>query len=465
MERHNVLTIRSTGYCLSMAIMLVLASSSAEATFLTDNLEVCDQGSFFVGGVPKITKFANAVNPAGLNAQITVGQMYVQFQVPVAAKKWPLIIVHGSTHSGACVESTPQGTEGWAPYAVRNGLATYVVDQPGRGRSGNDNSRLQEAEATHQGVPGANATFPNTVTPTGPAIGRISDNGAYTAWFGHLVQPGTATTCTDILTCELMPHGWRADDPSPASVHPDPAGYLPAFDLNATSDFIYPSNLVYTGTGTWGPTPFGPPKAYQLHYYRQLLPNYEVTLPTSTCPSCSPTALIQANTWSPRDVASLVERLGGAIVATHSQSGIQGHDMVRVLREDGKLNLLKGLITVEGTCSFANSGTTAADFDNVPYLAFKGDYTVFSQGCQDVVNAINARRAAGQGTARADYIQLDDPSYKGQFNGVTHMMMDGTNNLQVMDQILNWANKYIDNPPAKGNQKKVCNSPPPPAAS
>jgi hypothetical protein len=43
------------------------------------------------------------------------------------------------------------------------------------------------------------------ITPTGPAIGRISDNGAYTSWFGHLVQPGTATTCTDILTCELMP--------------------------------------------------------------------------------------------------------------------------------------------------------------------------------------------------------------------------------------------------------------------
>ena len=97
--------------------------------------------------MPKITKFANSATAGPNYAQITVGQMYVQFQVPVAAKQWPIIIVHGSTHSGACVKSTPQGTEGWAPYAVRNGLATYVVDQPGRGRSGNDNSRLQEAEA------------------------------------------------------------------------------------------------------------------------------------------------------------------------------------------------------------------------------------------------------------------------------------------------------------------------------
>jgi hypothetical protein len=75
-------------------------------------LQICDQGSFFVGGMPKITKFTNSVTPAANYAQITVGQMYVQFQVPVAAKKWPLIMVHGSTHSGACVESTPQGTEG-----------------------------------------------------------------------------------------------------------------------------------------------------------------------------------------------------------------------------------------------------------------------------------------------------------------------------------------------------------------
>jgi len=461
MKRQKWMSMRFAGSCLSTAALLALAGASAEAKFLTKNLQICDQGSFFVGGVPKITKFANSATAAGPNAQITVGQMYVQFQVPVAAKKWPLILVHGSTHSGACVESTPQGTEGWAPYTVRNNLATYVVDQPGRGRSGNDNSRLQEAEATRLGVPGANATFPNTPTPTGPAIGRISDNGAYTSWFGHLVQPNTASSCTDILTCELMPHGWRADDPSPPTVHPNPAGYGPAFALNATSEFVYPLGLNYTGTGTWGPAPFGPASAYKLHYYRQLLPNYEVTLPTSTCPSCSPTTLIQANTWSPRDLATLVEKLGGAIVATHSQSGIQGHDLVRVLKEDGKLDLLKGLITVEGTCSFANSGTTAADYDNIPYLAFKGDYSVFMQGCQDVVNALNARRAAGQGTAKADYIQLDDPSYKGKFNGVTHMMMDGTNALEVMDVILNWTNKNISNPPSTGQ----CNSPPPPTAS
>jgi hypothetical protein len=415
-------------------------------------------GSFFVGGVPKTTKFANSVTPATNYGQISVGKMYVQFLIPQAARKWPIIHVHGSTHSGAALEATPHGTEGWGPYTARNKLATYVVDQPGRGRSGNDNSRLQEAEATHLGLPGANATFPNTPTPTGPNIGRISDNGSYTNWFGHLVQPGTATTCTDITTCELMPHGWRPDDPSNTNVHPSPAGYLPAWAFT-TSAHIYPAGLDFTGTGTWGPAPFGPADAYKQHYYRQLLPNYEVTLPNSICPTCVPTAVISANTWSPANLAALVERLGGAIVATHSQSVTQGNHMVRVLKEHGKLDLLKGLISIEGNCSFTQTGISAADFDNIPYLAFKGDYTVFNQGCQNNVDAINQRRAMGLGTAKADYIQLDDPSFNGKFNGVTHMMMLDTVNLQIMDVMLDWANKYIDNPPSTGK----CNSPPPPA--
>jgi hypothetical protein len=450
---------RSASYCLSAAAFLGLCISSAQAGFLTKSLQICDTGSFFIGGVPKTTKFATSTAGVASNVQITVGQMYVQFMVPEAARKWPIIMVHGSTHSGACVESTAQGTEGWAPYAVRNKLATYVVDQPGRGRSGNDESRVHEAYAAAKGNVLADPTT------TMPNINRITDNGSYTSWFGHLVQSGTATTCNDITTCELQPHGWRPDDPSLPNVHPNPAGYLPAFALppRGLSDFIEPANLDKAGTGTWGPTTrvASTADAFKLHYYRQLLPNYEATLPGSTCPTCTPTALVPMNTWSPRDLASLVERLGGGIVVTHSQSGAQGHHLVRVLREDGKLNLLKGLITVEGSvCSMAQAGITAADFDNIPYLVLKGDYTVQgTQLCKENVDAINARRAMGLGTAPATYIALDEPQYKGKFNGVTHMMMDGTDALEVMDVILDWASKNIPNPPSTGK----CNSPPPPA--
>ena len=453
----NVRFARKAACSVLSAAVAAAFTTSVDARFLTKDLQICDQGSFFIGGVPKVTKYATSSTAAANYSQITVGQMYVQFQVPTAARKWPLIMVHGSTHSGAALESTPHYTEGWAPYTVRNKLATYVVDQPGRGRSGNDESRIHEGEAMLvAGDPNGANVIPN--------IGRITDNGSYTAWFGHLVTPGTATTCTDIITCELMPHGWRSDDPSLPTVHPNPAGYGPQWAFK-TSEFVYPPNLIYLDpvngidTGTWGPPPFGPAAAYKQHYYRQLLPNYESTLPSSMCPSCGPLPANQilagSNTWSPRNLADLVVKLGGAIVATHSQSGIQGLHMTRNLKEMGKLGLLKGLITVEGSCSLPNSGLTAADFDNIPYMPIKGDYTLNSAVCDTTVAEINARRAAGLGTAKAEYIKLDDPSYNGKFNGVTHMMMDDTAALPVMDVMLGWASKHIANPPHTGQ----CNSP------
>jgi hypothetical protein len=58
------------------------------------------------------------------------------------------------------------------------------------------------------------------------------------------------------------------------------------------------------------------------------------------------------------------------------------------------------------------------------------------------VDAINARRAAGHGTAKAEYIKLDELG-NPVFKGTTHMMMLGTNNLEVADVILNWSEQNI----------------------
>jgi len=116
-----------------------------------------------------------------------------------------------------------------------------------------------------------------------------------------------------------------------------------------------------------------------------------------------------------------------------------GHHMVRILKEHGHLDLLKGLITIEGGCSLPNSGLAAADFDAIPYLALKGDYTATSAQCQETVDAINARRASKQGTAKAEYLKLDDMGILG----VTHMMMLDKKNLEIADIMLNWVNKNV----------------------
>jgi hypothetical protein len=403
------------------------AQEGKSRKFLKKPLVIEDQGSFFIGGVPKVTTYATVPGPNQVMTpnQITIGQMYVQFQIPAnkKANMPPVIMVHGSTHTAACLESTPDGREGWAPYFVRNGMSTYIVDQAGRGRSGFDESVIHEAAAMVRNGDAANGAAKI------PAFGRITDNGAWTAWFGHLTPAGS-----NILTGTLIRHGDPGDPPTDTSHGKD---YFPAYPLTADAHITAREGAIATAGA-----PAGPNNYYALEYYKQLVPNAEVTLPGSTCATCDPKEIAPANTWTPRDLADLVERLGGAVVATHSQSGIMGHHMVRILKERGHLGLVKGLITIEGSCSLPNSGLKAEDFDNIPYMALKGDYTASSEVCDTTVNAIKARRAAGQGTAKADYIKLDELN-NPIFNGTTHMMMLGTNNLEVADVILNWAGKNI----------------------
>jgi hypothetical protein len=66
--------------------------------------------------------------------------------------------------------------------------------------------------------------------------------------------------------------------------------------------------------------------------------------------------------------------------------------------------------------------------------------------CQDTVNAINARRAAKQGTVKADYLKLDEMGILG----VTHMMMLDAKNLEIADVIFDWVSKNV---PANGKRK------------
>src|SRR6266705_3497556 len=202
MEHENRVT-RKIAFGLLASILLLplagkLAAQEAQKMkkFLTKPLVIEDQGSFFVGGVPKVTNYAivPAADQKPSPNQIIIGQMYVQFEIPVNKKRNapPVIMVHGSSHTGACLESTPDGREGWYPYFVRKGVPSYVVDQAGRGRSGFDESVIHEGEA--KVTAGDTAAAAKLL----PGFGRITDDGAWTAWFGHLV-PANSTILTGRL--------------------------------------------------------------------------------------------------------------------------------------------------------------------------------------------------------------------------------------------------------------------------
>jgi hypothetical protein len=405
-----------------------------EKRYTSAPLNICDQGAFFVGGVPKVTNYASS-STAGPPQQITIGQSYVQFQVPVVRKKWPLVMIHGSTHTGAALDATPDGKEGWYSYAVRNNLATFIVDQPGRGRSGFDQSVLLEAKGT-----GNWDLIPSN-------FGRITDNGAWTTWFGHLLPAGS-----DIVTGKMIRHSDPGDPDGPEDFK-EPSEkhgkYLPAFPIppiknSADADIV-------AREGAIGQTPNAVNNAYlALEYYKQLVPNGEVTLPGSTCAACNPQNLNAIDTWLPKALADLVEGLGGAIVSPHSQSTSSVFHMVRILKERKKLHLIKGIIIPEGAATnLAAAGLEGKDFDTIPFLLVNGDYRPLAtrQVNYAAVAAMNASRTRKVGPALS--LNIEDKIFKGKLNGHTHMGMLGSTALPEFDFFLDWAEKNIPNPTLK----------------
>jgi hypothetical protein len=494
--RSYKLTKRILYKTVPVAVMAAMSATSASAVkfpskknrYMNKPLHVCDQGVFYVGGAPKLTTFG-AGPTAGPVTQIIIGAMYVQFQIPMKSKSWPLIMVHGSRYTGSCFQGTAGGTEGWADYTVRNGIPTYVVDQSGRARSGFDQSVIHEGESLI-------VTDPTAAANLIPTLGG-STTTAWTSWFGHIV-PAVPAPLGDITIGQMVRQGAPAlqsngqpapgQDPlcvNPPADPPRPAHcqQLGRIPMEPEAKWVVDQSIA-SRTGSGAPAGLGTVVPDQgghvnatyplndrylaLDAYKFNVPNTESTLPPSTCPSCMPAGpdnVNSVNTWTPKALAELVEGLGGAVVATHSQSGSIGHHMTRILKEHGKLNMLKGLITIEGSCALDSSGLAldGSDFKNIPYLAFKGDYANTSAVCQATVDAIKAV------SGKADYIQLDQPGpwqgsyagpfgpdYVGPFAGVSHMMMIESNpapgrrgkaaNRQVMDVMLDWTKKNIKNP-------------------
>jgi hypothetical protein len=447
----NKSLLRSAGYGLSATLLIALVASSAWAAptdpvnplkkrFLVGkSLDICDQGSFFISGVPKVTNFATSSAAGGFPQQVTIGQSYVQFQIPTKHHQWPIIYIHGSNHTGADVDATPNGTEGWLAHAVRNNFAVFVMDQPGRGRSGSDSSVIHEAKAKiiAGDVAGGLAMLPDIPT--------FSNDGAWRLWFGHMNPAGS-----NIVTGTMIRHG-DPGDPDPAETVPPSEGhgnYPPAFPIPPIDSSI-DANIV-ARSGAIGPAPNAANNAYlALNYYKQLVPNFEALLPPGFCGTCSPTIVPPDSAWDGLAMANLVERLGGAIVSPHSQSGIHILHMIRILRDRGELNLVKGIIIPEsaiGLGNFTNAGIAPKDFDTIPLLLMNGDYRTAAarNGNRTMIAAINASPTRSVGPAT--YVDLDDPSFGGKFLGQTHMNMLGTTNIALIDYYLDWADKNIPNP-------------------
>jgi len=114
--------------CRFAAVVAAALAAGGVAQAADDGpLMLARDGFFYVGGQPTTVDGRTYVSH----------QMYVEVRIPARqTHRYPIVMVHGGTMSGTNFTGTPDGREGWAQYFVRQGYAVYVVDQPGRGRSG-----------------------------------------------------------------------------------------------------------------------------------------------------------------------------------------------------------------------------------------------------------------------------------------------------------------------------------------
>ncbi len=118
-------------------------------------LTIEDQGSFAIGGTV-------ITNPGTFDhiKRTPEGQTfhgdhaYVFYQIPVKARKYPLIFWHGVGQFSKTWETTPDGREGFQNIFLRRSFGVYLLDQPRRG-----NASRSTVEATITPTPDEQGWF------------------------------------------------------------------------------------------------------------------------------------------------------------------------------------------------------------------------------------------------------------------------------------------------------------------
>src|SRR2546425_1051392 len=82
---------------------------AARAADSVGTLAIRSQGYFYVAG-----QYDNPADPTYMS-----GQMYVEYQIPDTPPKYPIILVHGGSHTGAGWQGTPDGRRGWADFFLQ----------------------------------------------------------------------------------------------------------------------------------------------------------------------------------------------------------------------------------------------------------------------------------------------------------------------------------------------------------
>lgn len=122
MKLFNALSLLSAGI-----LCTACSTTGGGSGSKTEPLAIAQQGSFAIGG--KTLTDADGKTFHGDHA-------FVSYQVPVAARKLPIVLWHGAGQSSKTWQTTPDGREGYQNILLRQRYSVYLIDQPRRGNAG-----------------------------------------------------------------------------------------------------------------------------------------------------------------------------------------------------------------------------------------------------------------------------------------------------------------------------------------
>src|SRR5882757_1036829 len=195
------------GMAASLSLAPVQANLASEREGERDDdapLVIARQGSFLIGGA--VVTNPGTFDPIALTADgqtIHGDHAYVQYQVPVASRRYPLVLWHGGGQFSKTWEGTPDDREGYQSIFLRRGFSTYIIDQPHRGRAGRSTTNGAIAAVPGPGATGEQGIFIRFrigIWPSYfPGVQFPSDSAALDQWWRQQT-PDTASTSNDVAT-------------------------------------------------------------------------------------------------------------------------------------------------------------------------------------------------------------------------------------------------------------------------
>jgi hypothetical protein len=121
-------------FCL---LLMINTAFYAQKDKKQEPLQIVEQGSFAVGGtiITNPGTF-DPYKPTPEGQTFRGDHAYVFYQIPVKARKYPLVMWHGIGQFSKTWESTPDGREGFQTIFLRRNFPVYLIDQPRRGNAG-----------------------------------------------------------------------------------------------------------------------------------------------------------------------------------------------------------------------------------------------------------------------------------------------------------------------------------------